>query len=153
MEPLVNGTGGALRDEEGQGAESDPAARLRESRARAISRAIRQEEGVAPGSDVKTYAALRLSIDSWRWSEVPFYLRVRQILPVTATEVVVDLESAAGARSRIARSIRPTIWRRLGPDVARSLSGARAKRPGTSMTGRPVELFVSQYEGDEMESV
>ena len=54
-------------------------------------RGYRDMPGVAPGSDVETYAALRLSIDSWRWHGVPFYIRAGKSLPVTCTEVTVRL--------------------------------------------------------------
>jgi glucose-6-phosphate 1-dehydrogenase len=43
--------------------------------------------GVAPDSDTETYAALRLEIDNWRWSGVPFYIRTGKRLPVTQTEL------------------------------------------------------------------
>jgi glucose-6-phosphate 1-dehydrogenase len=43
--------------------------------------------GVAPGSTTETYAALRLNIENWRWSGVPFYIRTGKHLPVTQTEV------------------------------------------------------------------
>ena len=48
----------------------------------------RGEPGVAPNSDVETYAALRFDIDSWRWAGVPFFVRTGKRLPVTATEVL-----------------------------------------------------------------
>jgi glucose-6-phosphate 1-dehydrogenase len=51
----------------------------------------RNEPGVNPDSQVETFVALRLSIDSWRWRGVPFYIRAGKSLPVTATEVVVNL--------------------------------------------------------------
>jgi glucose-6-phosphate 1-dehydrogenase len=44
-------------------------------------------EGVASGSSTETYAALRLDIDNWRWSGVPFYIRTGKYLPVTQTEL------------------------------------------------------------------
>jgi glucose-6-phosphate 1-dehydrogenase len=44
-------------------------------------------EGVAPDSTTETYAALKLEIDNWRWSGVPFYIRTGKLLPVTQTEV------------------------------------------------------------------
>ena len=50
----------------------------------------REEVGVAEDSDVETYVALKLFIDSWRWSGVPFYIRTGKQLPVTATEVLVE---------------------------------------------------------------
>jgi glucose-6-phosphate 1-dehydrogenase len=151
MEPPVNGTGEALRDEKVKVLKAirplDPAHLVRGQ-----YRGYRQEEGVAPESNVETYAALRLSIDSWRWSGVPFYMRAGKHLPVTATEVVVDLKAPPACAFEDCASDVPNHFRfRLGPDVAIAL-GARAKRPGTRMTGRPVELFVSQHEGDEMEA-
>jgi glucose-6-phosphate 1-dehydrogenase len=45
--------------------------------------------GVAPDSDTETYAALRLEIDNWRWSGVPFFLRTGKCLPITQTELRV----------------------------------------------------------------
>jgi glucose-6-phosphate 1-dehydrogenase len=54
-------------------------------------RGYREESGVAPDSQVETFAALRLHIDSWRWQGVPFYLRAGKLLPVTYTEVVARL--------------------------------------------------------------
>ena len=51
----------------------------------------RQEPGVDPHSDVETFAAVRLEVDSWRWSGVPFLIRAGKCLPVTATEVFVKL--------------------------------------------------------------
>jgi glucose-6-phosphate 1-dehydrogenase len=43
--------------------------------------------GVAPGSTTETYAAMRLEIDNWRWSGVPFFIRTGKHLPVTQTEL------------------------------------------------------------------
>ena len=52
----------------------------------------RDEPGVARDSDVETFCALRLHIDSWRWAGVPWYLRSGKCLPVTAAEVLVELK-------------------------------------------------------------
>ncbi len=112
-----------------------------------------KEEGVAPGSQVETYAALRLEIDSWRWNGVPFYVRAGKRLPVTATEVVVELRppptNVFDERSVMRR---PNHVRfRLGPDVAIAV-GARSKLAGTAMQGRDVELFVTQEQSNAMEA-
>ena len=151
MEPPINGTGEALRDEKVKVLKAIrplDAAHL----VRGQYRGYRQEDGVARDSDVETYAALRLSIDSWRWSGVPFFVRAGKCLPVTATEVVVDLKAPPARVFEDFAADPPNHLRfRLGPDVAIAL-GARAKRPGTAMAGRAVELFVSQQEGDEMEA-
>ncbi|HSY08317.1 MAG TPA: glucose-6-phosphate dehydrogenase [Steroidobacteraceae bacterium] len=151
MEPPINGTGEALRDEKVKVLKAIrplDAAHL----IRGQYRGYRQEDGVAPASNVETYAAVRLAIDSWRWSGVPFYLRSGKHLPVTATEVVVDLQAPPAQVFADCASDPPNHLRfRLGPDVAIAL-GARAKRPGTLMAGRAVELFVAQQEGEEMEA-
>jgi len=55
-------------------------------------KAIENEADVAKRSDVETYCALRLCIASWRWEGVPWYLRAGKCLPVTATEIVVELK-------------------------------------------------------------
>jgi len=51
----------------------------------------RKEKGVTPESNVETFAALRLEVNSWRWQGVPFYIRAGKCLPVTSTEIVVRL--------------------------------------------------------------
>src|SRR5205807_6648300 len=56
-------------------------------------RGYRQEDGVAPDSQVETFAAVRLFIDSWRWAGVPFYIRAGKYLPVRATEILVELKN------------------------------------------------------------
>jgi glucose-6-phosphate 1-dehydrogenase len=55
-------------------------------------RGYRQEQGVAPDSDVETFAALGLSIESWRWAGVPFYVRAGKSLAASATEVLVEFK-------------------------------------------------------------
>src|SRR5262249_3349670 len=47
--------------------------------------------GVAPAPQAETFTALRLEIDSWRWKNVPIYIRAGKCLPVTCTEIVVRL--------------------------------------------------------------
>jgi len=112
-------------------------------------RGYREEPGVAPDSQVETYAALALAIDSWRWSGVPFYLRAGKRLPVTATEVVVELRPPPANVFGDVGPEQPNHVRfRVGPDVAIAL-GAHTKKPGPVMTGRDVELFVAQQQGDE----
>ena len=52
----------------------------------------RDEPRVAKDSDVETFCALRLHIDSWRWAGVPWYLRSGKCLPQTVTEILVELK-------------------------------------------------------------
>jgi glucose-6-phosphate 1-dehydrogenase len=87
----------------------------------------RDEPGVRPGSNVETYAALRLAIDSWRWDGVPFLVRAGKSLPVTATEVVVTLKRPP--LRTLANGPENSVRFRLGPQVAIGI-GVRVKRPG-----------------------
>ncbi|HKO88892.1 MAG TPA: glucose-6-phosphate dehydrogenase [Burkholderiales bacterium] len=112
----------------------------------------REEPGVARDSQVETYVALRLRLDSQRWTGVPFYIRAGKRLPVTATEVVVELNepipdvfSEPGAAGNYFRF-------RLGPDRVAIALGARVKRPGEKMAGDAVELFVSNARDDEADA-
>jgi glucose-6-phosphate 1-dehydrogenase len=115
-------------------------------------RGYRKEPGVAAGSKVETFAALRLDIDSWRWQGVPFLVRAGKCLPVTATEVVVDLHYPPQIVFGGDKPKQPNQFRfRLGPDVAIALS-ARTKTPGEAMTGDPTELKFVHQESDEMDA-
>ena len=64
-------------------------------------------DGVAPDSKTETYAALRLEIDNWRWSGVPFFIRTGKHLPVTQTELRLVFRRPAAARLPPSRSRRP----------------------------------------------
>jgi len=151
MEPPVNAGGEALRDEKVKVLKATrPLSSQQVVRGQYVG--YRGEAGVAPGSKVETYAALQLQIDSWRWSGVPFYLRAGKCLPVTATEVVVDLRPPPARVFGDLGPEQPNYLRmRLGPDTAIAL-GAHAKRPGPTMQGRDVELFVDQQQGDEADA-
>jgi glucose-6-phosphate 1-dehydrogenase len=65
-------------------ADADPA-----SYVRGQYRGYLDVAGVAPNSQTETFCALRLEIDNWRWSGVPFFIRAGKSLPVTVTEVRV----------------------------------------------------------------
>ncbi|MFO7189344.1 MAG: glucose-6-phosphate dehydrogenase, partial [Pseudomonadota bacterium] len=112
----------------------------------------RYERGVAPDSQVETYVALRMFIDSQRWAGVPFYIRAGKELPVTATEVIVELEPSRSAlfREHSERNMLGNYFRfRLGPDRVAIAVGARVKVPGDRMRGEAVELFALNTRGDE----
>ena len=99
----------------------------------------RDEAGVAADSQVETFVALRLHIDTWRWAGVPFYIRAGKCLPVTATEVRVDLKAPPVAIfDRIPRDESNYFRFRLSPEVVIS-AGARVKKPG-AMHGESIEL-------------
>ena len=110
----------------------------------------RQEEGVDPHSQVETYVALRLHIDNWRWEGVPFYIRAGKCLPVSSTEVMVELKRPPLAVFGRKERDKPDHLRfRLSPDVFIAI-GAQAKMPGEEMAGEKVELVARHHAGDEM---
>jgi glucose-6-phosphate 1-dehydrogenase len=96
------------------------------------------EEGVAPDSTVETFAAVRLCVNSPRWQGVPFYIRAGKRLPVSVTEIRVELDRPGNY-----------VRFRLSPEEIISL-GARTKAPGEAMTGEDVELLVHHSEAGEM---
>ena len=108
------------------------------------------EPGVARGSTVETFAALRLEVDSWRWAGVPWILRAGKSLPVTATEVMVRFKRPP--LTHISHSDANYLRFRLNPEIAIGL-GARVKRLGLSNQTDPVELtLVEHAKGDEVDA-
>jgi len=113
-------------------------------------RGYRNENGVASNSEVETFAALQLEIDSWRWRGVPFYIRAGKCLPVTCTEVLVRLHQP------------PTMYQgfglkrnycrfRISPDVTLAF-GLNVLAPAED-TDESVELLASHHPGaDEMDA-
>ncbi|HKF50065.1 MAG TPA: glucose-6-phosphate dehydrogenase [Terracidiphilus sp.] len=112
-------------------------------------RGYRNEPGVAPDSQVETYAAVRLEIDSWRWEGVPFLLRTGKCLKTTATEVMVTLKRPPLTRV----SLQNNYFRfRLGPDISLA-AGLQVKKPGMRATSMPIELAAVDHEvGDEVDA-
>ena len=102
----------------------------------------RAEPGVAPASNVETFAALRLEIENWRWAGVPFYLRVGKRLPKRATEVAITFKTAPLQLFRQMGSDNPVpnlLVLRIQPDEGISLRFG-AKVPGTRSDVRPVNM-------------
>jgi glucose-6-phosphate 1-dehydrogenase len=113
-------------------------------------RGYRSEEGVAADSHVETFAAVRLFIDTPRWTGVPFYIRAGKRMPLTATDVRVEFKRPSLAVFDTASAREADYVRfRLSPNVTISL-GARVKLPGEAMVGEAVELLVRHVAGDEM---
>jgi glucose-6-phosphate 1-dehydrogenase len=104
----------------------------------------REEPDVAKNSDVETFCALRLFIDSWRWEGVPWYLRSGKYLAETAAEVLVELKPPP---QRLFADSIPGAGRanylrfRLSPSSAIALA-ARVKRTGEEFVGDQRELYL-----------
>jgi glucose-6-phosphate 1-dehydrogenase len=142
MEPPVDAEPDSLRDEKVKILKAmrpaDPAGLVRGQYEGYLA-----EPGVAAGSAVETFAALRLDIDSWRWAGVPFFVRAGKGLAATALEAVVELHapprllfSPQGCQPR------PNFLRfRLGAGDGVTVC-VQAKEPGERLVSRPVELEV-----------
>lgn len=156
MEPPTSGDADAIRDEKVKVLKAIHAldgAKL----VRGQLRGYRDEPGVAPGSNVETYAALELGIDSWRWAGVPFFIRTGKSLPVTATEVRVVLRPTPQhvfAGIEMERGAPNYVRFRLGAEAEIAL-GARTRKPGDDprdgIAGEGIELFVCASQGEGLE--
>jgi glucose-6-phosphate 1-dehydrogenase len=111
----------------------------------------RSEPNVAHNSDVETYCAMKLFIDSWRWQGVPWYLRSGKYLPRTVHEVLVELKTPP---QRLFADSAPTtgpanyLRFRISPSSAIALA-ARVKRAGKEFIGNQEELFLIEEQSGE----
>ncbi len=106
----------------------------------------RKEPDVAKNSDVETFCAARLFIDSWRWEGVPWYLRSGKYLPETVSEVLVELKPPPQrlfADSAPATALGNYIRFRLSPSSAVAIA-ARVKRTGKEFIGDQRELYLAE---------
>ena len=147
MEPPVSEDADALRDEHTKVMKAtrivDPAKVVRGQYV-----GYRDEDGVAPDSDVETFVAVELAIDNWRWAGVPFLIRTGKSLPLTATEAVITFQEPP--RPLFAGPLdepEPNRFRfRLGPDEFVRVE-LQAKVPGDQMVSRTVALDVDGHTG------
>jgi glucose-6-phosphate 1-dehydrogenase len=150
MEPPVGTSSEAMRDEKMKVLRA-----LRHPERRDIVRGqyqgYRSEDGVSPHSDAETFAALRFEIDSWRWADVPFFVRTGKRLPVTATEVMATFRRPPQRLFDEPLPPRANYLRfRLGPDRVAIALGARIKSSGETMVGQEIELYACNAQADEM---
>jgi len=146
MEPPVRTDSETIRDEKVKVLKAIPPLEAKHV-VRGQFRGYRQESGVAPDSQVETFAALQLHVNSWRWQGVPFYIRAGKSLPVTCTEIVVRL--------RRPPTVFPTCspaqnyFRfRISPEVTGAF-GLTVMDPEEQMIGQQVELLASHHPGAE----
>jgi glucose-6-phosphate 1-dehydrogenase len=135
MEPPTNLYPDALRDEQVKILRSIPPIQPSQL-VRGQFTGYRNEPGVAPNSKVETFAAVRLEVDSWRWAGVPILIRTGKCLPLTATEVLVQLKAPPLRKIPDGSNY---LRFRVGPDLSLSL-GARIKKPGPGLCTIPTEL-------------
>jgi glucose-6-phosphate 1-dehydrogenase len=149
MDAPLHGASTALRDEKSRVLRA-----IRPLDAQSIVRGqyhgYRSAPGVADNSSVETYAAVRLFVDSWRWADVPFYIRAGKCMPVTSTEVVVEFRRPPReVFGELVPSLSSHLRLRLSPDVVIAF-GMRVKVPGERMAGEDVELIVTRQPGDAL---
>jgi glucose-6-phosphate 1-dehydrogenase len=142
MEPPVRTDSESIRDEKVKVLKAIPPLEAK-NLVRGQFRGYRTESGVAPDSQVETFAALRLEVNSWRWQGVPFYLRAGKSLPVTCTEMLVRL--------RRPPTVFPTCnpaanyFRfRISPDITGAF-GLTVNDPEEKMVGQQIELLASRH--------
>jgi glucose-6-phosphate 1-dehydrogenase len=149
MEPPATTYSESFRDEVTKVFRQIPALKPRDL-VRGQFKGYRDEPGVAANSQVETFAALRLEIDSWRWEGVPFFIRAGKRLPVTSTEVIVNLKRPPLAKFTPGST--NYVRLQLTPQSSIAL-GAQVKKPGEDMTGQAIELaFMPGRSADEMDA-
>ena len=102
----------------------------------------REEPGVAPDSTTETYVALRLLTDSWRWGNVPFFLRAAKRMPKKVTDISIKFRNAPTALFRNgngAGDVANVLTIRIQPDEGISLHFG-SKVPGPTMDVAPVNM-------------
>ncbi|GBC81567.1 Glucose-6-phosphate 1-dehydrogenase 2 [bacterium HR10] len=118
-------------------------------------RAYRSEPGVKPDSPRETYAALRLSIENWRWAGVPFYLRTGKRLPKRITEIAIQFKEPPlllFGRNPADRVEPNVLVLRIQPDEGISLK-VEAKLPGHAIRIRSVLMdfrYATSFGADPM---
>jgi len=110
-----------------------------------------EEPGVRPNSPVETFAAVRFHVDTWRWKDVPFFIRAGKNLPAHATEVVVQLKAPPlGVFDDIDPREANYVRFRIAPQISIGI-GARRKKAGEAMIGEQIELSAMDDASGDME--
>lgn len=149
MEPPVRTDSESIRDEKVKVLKAIPALG-KEDMVRGQFRGYHEEKGVAPNSDVETFAAVRVAVDSWRWKGVPFYIRAGKNLPVTCTEVFARFKESPTVFQGIAPG--PNYLRfRISPDVHIGV-GATVMGLSETVKGKALEMIASYQPPSEEET-
>jgi glucose-6-phosphate 1-dehydrogenase len=150
MEPPPRTDSESIRDEKVKVLKAIPPL-VSKNLVRGQFRGYRNEKGVASDSQVETFAALELEIDSWRWKGVPFYIRAGKCLPVTCAEVVVRLRQPPTMYEGF--NLTPNYFRfRISPEVTVAF-GMNVIAPGEDTASQSAEMVVSRHpRPDEMDA-
>jgi len=133
----------SMRDEKVKVLKSIPAIRI-EDVVRGQFDGYRKEPGVAADSRTETFAAVRISVDNWRWQGVPFFIRAGKSLAVTSTEVVVRLKRPPAI---FHNDPAPNYFRfQISPETQIAI-GVNVMDPEESGKGDTTELVASRHPG------
>ncbi len=100
----------------------------------------REEDGVDPDSTTETYVAAKVRIDTWRWADTPFYVRIGKRLPRRETTIAIQFKRVPQSLFAHTDGLRPNVLAiHVQPDEGVSL-GIGAKVPGQGMTVRTVNM-------------
>jgi glucose-6-phosphate 1-dehydrogenase len=142
MEPPVRTDSETIRDEKVKVLKAIPPIEAK-NLVKGQFRGYREEKGVAPDSNVETFAALQLEVDSWRWKGVPFYIRAGKDLPVTCTEVLARFRTPPTV-IRGGNVSRNHIRFRISPEMTIAI-GATVLASSDQMRGESVEMIASHH--------
>jgi glucose-6-phosphate 1-dehydrogenase len=150
MEPPPNTDSESIRDEKAKVLKAIPPLECKNV-IRGQFNGYRKEKGVTPDSDIETFAALQLEIDSWRWKGVPFYVRAGKCLPVTCAELVVRFRQPPTMFQ--AFNLASNSFRfRISPEVTAAFS-VNAIAPGEETVTQTSEMVAStQPSPEEMDA-
>jgi glucose-6-phosphate 1-dehydrogenase len=150
MEPPVRIDSQTIRDEKVKVLKAIPPLEAN-NLVRGQFRGYLQEEGVRSDSKVETFAALRLEIDSWRWRNVPFYIRAGKNLPATCTEVLARFRKPPTVFKQSAL-FQNHLRFRISPEMTIAV-GTNVMAPGEGLTIEDVEMVASRHpRPEEMEA-
>jgi glucose-6-phosphate 1-dehydrogenase len=150
MEPPVRMDSESIRDEKVKVLKAIPQLETKNV-VRGQFRGYLEEKGVARDSNVETFAALKLDVNSWRWQGVPFYIRAGKCLPETCTEIVCRLRKPPAILSADALTSNYLRFR-ISPDVAIAM-GMTVMASGEKMIGESAEMVGSrQKDAEEMDA-
>jgi glucose-6-phosphate 1-dehydrogenase len=142
MEPPVRTDSESIRDEKVKVLKAMPPIEAKHL-VRGQFRGYRTEHGVAPNSQVETFAALQLEINSWRWQGVPIYIRAGKCLRVTCTEIIVRLRQPPTMYQGF--NLAPNYVRlRISPEVTIAF-GTNMIAPEEETVSQPAEIIASHH--------
>ncbi len=150
MEPPVRLESESIRDEKVKVLKAIPTLEMNDV-IRGQFRGYLREKDVSSDSQVETFVALKLHVNSWRWQGVPFYIRAGKCLPATYTEIVCRLRKPPTVIPADALASNYLRFR-ISPDVVIAM-GMTVMSPGEKLMAEPAEMTASrQREAQELDA-